>query len=265
MKKLSKPADALQSYLKEYQVTISQLAKDIKLSQSIVRQLTMGKAKISLNTAARLAKYFGTTQQYWTDLQYAFDLGELKNDAALNDVLKDIIKAKKPKDPPKKAAKAKAEKPVAKKGRAKKEKAADAPAPAKRGRKPAAAPADTAPKTRGRKPAEAKAAEGTVKPGRKPRAKKAETASAAVTVKSEPKKRGRKPKAKPVEEPDLQKVFKPRIELIKKKDLEKSAEEPWAEKSTLDDSTFFSNSEFNSSSDKGQLSGDDNHDDSDAE
>jgi addiction module HigA family antidote len=275
MKKLSKPADVLLSYLNEYQITISQLAKEIKLSQSIVRQLTMGKAKISLNTAARLAKYFGTTIQFWMDLQSAFDLAELKNDAALNDILKGIVKAKKPKNPPPKAEKA--EKPAVKKGRAQKEQTADAPipAPAKRGRKAAAVAvaADSAPKTRGRKPAEAKAAEEPAKPGRKPRAKKEETASAAVTAKAEPKKRGRKPKAKPAEEPELQKVFKPRVELIKKKDLEKPAEEFRTDYSASDEPAFSSDADSDSqtSSDQGQPnnfdffshSGDDeNHDDS---
>jgi addiction module HigA family antidote len=261
MKKLSKPADALQSYLKDYQISIAQLAKEIKLSQSIVRQLTMGKAKISLNTAARLAKYFGTTIEFWTDLQYASDRGELKGDAALNDILKDIVKAKKPKEPPKKAGKA--EKVAVKTGPAKNEKTADAPDPAKRGRKAATVAEDSAPKTRGRKPAEAKAAEEPAKPARKPRAKKEETAAAAAaTVKAEPKKRGRKPKAKPAEEPELQKVFKPRVELIKKKDLEKPLEEPWVDDSDSDDSPVFSSFEPGSS-DQGQTNDEENHDDSD--
>jgi hypothetical protein len=51
----------------------------------------------------RLSKYFGTTIQYWVDLQNAYDLAELENDTELNEALKKIQKAKKP-APVKKAA-----------------------------------------------------------------------------------------------------------------------------------------------------------------
>jgi addiction module HigA family antidote len=79
-----------------YQLSPGKLAAEIKLSQSAVRQVIIGKTKISISFALRLAKYFGQTAEYWLTLQNAFDLAESAKDSALQDTLKAISKAKKP-------------------------------------------------------------------------------------------------------------------------------------------------------------------------
>jgi addiction module HigA family antidote len=84
-----------EEYLDEYQISITQLASDIGLSVSAVRQIISNKAKISLHIAKRLAKYFNTTVDYWVELQTRYDLVELDRDADLNEELKRIPKAKK--------------------------------------------------------------------------------------------------------------------------------------------------------------------------
>jgi addiction module HigA family antidote len=123
------PGAVLQSYLDEYQLNPGRLGEAVKLSQSAVRQVVIGKTRISVPVALRLAKYFGNTPEYWIDLQNKFDLAEAAKDSDLTSVLKGISKAKKP--APKKADKAAASKKVSakpaasKKGAAKK---ADKPA-----------------------------------------------------------------------------------------------------------------------------------------
>jgi addiction module HigA family antidote len=92
-----------EKYLDTYQLSPGKLAEDIGLSASAVRNVLINKAKITLNVAVRLSKYFGTTVQYWVDLQNAYDLVELEKDAELNEALKKIQKAKIP-APAKKAA-----------------------------------------------------------------------------------------------------------------------------------------------------------------
>jgi addiction module HigA family antidote len=92
-----------ETYLNAYQLSPGKLAEDIGLSASAVRNVLINKAKITLNVAVRLSKYFGTTVQYWVDLQNVYDMAELENDTELNEALKKIQKAKKP-APAKKAA-----------------------------------------------------------------------------------------------------------------------------------------------------------------
>jgi addiction module HigA family antidote len=106
-----------ETYMDEYQISVAQLSKDIGLSASAVRQLINNKLKVSIVIALRLSKYFGTTVQYWIDLQNQYELSELAKDKELTESLKSIPKAKKA--------------PASAKGAAVKK------VPGKRGRKPA--------------------------------------------------------------------------------------------------------------------------------
>jgi addiction module HigA family antidote len=97
------PGSVLQSLLDEYQLNPGKLAQEVKLSQSAVRQVVIGKTRISVPVALRFAKYFGNTAEYWIDLQNKYDLAEAAKDSNLTAVLKSIAKGKKPS--PKKAEK----------------------------------------------------------------------------------------------------------------------------------------------------------------
>jgi addiction module HigA family antidote len=109
-----------ETYMDEYQISVAQLAKDIGLSASAVRQLVNNKLKVSIVIALRLAKYFGTTAQYWIDLQTQYELSELDKDKTLTDSIKAIPKAKKaPAAPKGKAPAAAAKKPGGRRGAAK--------------------------------------------------------------------------------------------------------------------------------------------------
>jgi addiction module HigA family antidote len=90
------PGDVLRDLLDEYQINPTQLAEDIQMSVSAIRQIVSSKAKISLHIAKRLSKYFNTTVQYWVELQNIFDLAELEKDTELAEIIKQIPKAKKP-------------------------------------------------------------------------------------------------------------------------------------------------------------------------
>jgi addiction module HigA family antidote len=186
----------------EYQTNPNRLSKEIGLTQTAVRLITIDKAKISVPAALRLAKYFGTTPEYWISLQNKYDLVEASKDKVLDKIVKGIKKAEEVKKaapakkeaPAKKAASAKKADPAKKAASAKK--AAAKAAPSKKPAAKEAAPkanASSAPKKGGRPPKEAKpAATGT------------------------PQKRGRKPRAKPA--PVQEKPFVPDVVLIKKQD-----------------------------------------------
>jgi antitoxin HigA-1 len=89
-------ASVLQSLMDEYQLNPFSLSKGLHLSNSAVRLLVIGKAKISVSTALRLAKFFGQTPAYWLDLQREADINEASKDKELQDILKAIPKTKKP-------------------------------------------------------------------------------------------------------------------------------------------------------------------------
>jgi addiction module HigA family antidote len=114
------PGTVLKALMDEYQLNPTKLAEAIKLNQSTVRQISIGKTKISVPVALRFAKYFGNTAEYWLNLQIQYDLSEAVKDSELAEILKGIQKAK-----PVPAAKD--EKKAAPAGKAGKQKAADKP------------------------------------------------------------------------------------------------------------------------------------------
>jgi len=99
MPKPQTPASVLQSLMDEYQLNPFSLSKGLHLSNSAVRLLVIGKSKVTVPTALRLAKFFGQTPAYWLDLQREADLNETSKDKELQDTLKAITKAKKPAAP----------------------------------------------------------------------------------------------------------------------------------------------------------------------
>ena len=97
------PGTVLKSFLDDYQLNPSKLGKEVDLSQSTIRQITLNKMKISIPIALKFAKFFGNTANFWIDLQTKYSLAEAAGDAELNEVLKKINKAVKP-SPAQKAA-----------------------------------------------------------------------------------------------------------------------------------------------------------------
>jgi addiction module HigA family antidote len=53
---------------------MNRLARDIRVPMSRVSEIVHGKRAITADTALRLARYFGTSAQYWLNLQSGYDL-----------------------------------------------------------------------------------------------------------------------------------------------------------------------------------------------
>jgi len=88
------PGAALRAMMEEYQLTAIAVAEGLKVSQSAVRQILAGRARLVVSPALRLAKFFGTTPEYWLNLQMQCDLEEAQ--AEIGAELASIQKAKKP-------------------------------------------------------------------------------------------------------------------------------------------------------------------------
>jgi addiction module HigA family antidote len=67
-----------EEFLKPLGLSIYALAEAIKVSRSRVNDVVLGRRGITADTALRLARYFGTSPEFWMNLQarYDLDLGE---------------------------------------------------------------------------------------------------------------------------------------------------------------------------------------------
>ncbi|MGH3693155.1 MAG: HigA family addiction module antitoxin [Pseudonocardiaceae bacterium] len=64
----------MQEYLEPHAVTQHRLAVAIGVPPRRINEIVLGKRRISADTALRLARYFGTTERFWLNLQSRYDL-----------------------------------------------------------------------------------------------------------------------------------------------------------------------------------------------
>jgi addiction module HigA family antidote len=69
------PGEVLQAdFLDPLGVSQYRLAQDISVPARRINEIVHGKRAVSADTALRLARYFGTTERFWLNLQARFDL-----------------------------------------------------------------------------------------------------------------------------------------------------------------------------------------------
>ncbi len=74
------PGETLrEDFLKPLGLTANRLAMELLVPVTRVNDIVRGKRAITADTALRLARYFGTTPQFWMNLQANYDL-ELAED-----------------------------------------------------------------------------------------------------------------------------------------------------------------------------------------
>jgi antitoxin HigA-1 len=61
-------------FLRPMQISVYTLARVIKVPRSRVNDIVLGRRGITTDTALRLARYFGTTPEFWINLQAHYDL-----------------------------------------------------------------------------------------------------------------------------------------------------------------------------------------------
>jgi addiction module HigA family antidote len=73
------PGEVLrEEFLEPLGITPYRLCHDTGLPQSRLSELINGKRGLSADTALRLARYLGTTPDFWLNLQMAYDLEEAR-------------------------------------------------------------------------------------------------------------------------------------------------------------------------------------------
>lgn len=64
----------MEEFLEPLGVTQHHLAVSIDVPPRRINEIVHGKRRITADTALRLARYFGTTDHFWLNLQTRFDL-----------------------------------------------------------------------------------------------------------------------------------------------------------------------------------------------
>ena len=64
----------LEEYLEPLKLTQYRLAKDISVPARRVNEIVHRKRGVSADTALRLARYFGTSERFWLNLQSQYEL-----------------------------------------------------------------------------------------------------------------------------------------------------------------------------------------------
>jgi antitoxin HigA-1 len=80
-------------FLQPMGITQYRLAKSISVSPRRINEIIKGSRSVTANTALRLARFFGTSDRFWLNLQSSFDL-ESERDRlgnALDDEVQAII------------------------------------------------------------------------------------------------------------------------------------------------------------------------------
>ena len=68
------PGELLRDELGEIGVSLNELGRALRVPMNRISAIVNGKRAITVDTAMRLARYFGTSPQYWLNVQVAFVL-----------------------------------------------------------------------------------------------------------------------------------------------------------------------------------------------
>ena len=68
------PGEILKETLEDLAISMNRLSQEIRVPANRVSSIVAGRRAITGETALRLARYLGTTPEYWLNLQARFDL-----------------------------------------------------------------------------------------------------------------------------------------------------------------------------------------------
>jgi len=76
----------LEEFLKEYDISQNRLGREIGMSPRAINEIVHGKRSITANSALRISKYFGTSPEFWLNLQTSYDLEEASKNIDLGNI-----------------------------------------------------------------------------------------------------------------------------------------------------------------------------------
>jgi antitoxin HigA-1 len=71
-----------EEFLKPLSMSAYELAKRLHVPAPRVNDIVLERRGISADTAVRLSRFFGTTEQFWLNLQGAYEISRIKSEHA---------------------------------------------------------------------------------------------------------------------------------------------------------------------------------------
>jgi antitoxin HigA-1 len=68
----------LEEFLKPLDISQNRLAMDIHVPPTRIGEIVHGRRAVTPETALRLAHYFGTSAEFWLNLQMSYDLSKVR-------------------------------------------------------------------------------------------------------------------------------------------------------------------------------------------
>src|SRR6266705_5376141 len=75
-----------EEFLKPMQLSVYRLAQEIRVPPPRVNDIVLRKRGITADTAVRLAKFFGTSEQFWLGLQSAYEVSVVSPNAGMKSI-----------------------------------------------------------------------------------------------------------------------------------------------------------------------------------
>lgn len=69
-----------EDFLPDYSLTPGSLAEALHVPRDRIEKIVRERRSVTADTAMRLARYFGTTPQFWMNLQSNFDLASVADE-----------------------------------------------------------------------------------------------------------------------------------------------------------------------------------------
>ena len=83
----SHPGEVLaELYLKPLGMSAIVLAKRLNVPRTRIERLVKGETSLTVDTAMRLARFFGNTPEFWINLQQAYDLARAREIVDVTDI-----------------------------------------------------------------------------------------------------------------------------------------------------------------------------------
>ena len=80
----------MEEFLEPLGISQYRVAKDISVPPRRINEIVHGKRSITADTALRLARFFGTTERFWLNLQVRYDL-EVERDRLADVLDRDVL------------------------------------------------------------------------------------------------------------------------------------------------------------------------------
>jgi len=80
----------LEEFMKPLGISQNQIARDLKVPPRRINEIVHGKRGITIDTALRLGRHFGTSAEFWINLQTHYELEVAEDNKLMEKVNKEV-------------------------------------------------------------------------------------------------------------------------------------------------------------------------------